>query len=349
MVVRYGMGIASPGLRRGRNDRACVPGYATGRAFALHLRAVHDASARRIERIATVHGAAVVPQHHVADTPRVVPGQLIARRVAPDLVQQRLQLRKRQPLDVCIAPPPEIQALPPGLRMRANQRMIHPGRLARIVGRRHALPHVTAAVVGAVVLHPPSRDALLQRIRQRLVGAVHVGEAGIPARRRNLDRIQHARLRRVLEIRHVGVPHRLARAEAADRNTVLDHVRHHVDFRMPVDEASPVLLDRREIQLAEPPAERDHVIVAQCLSAEQQHQMIQPGAMNRGKFAVANATQIDPADLCAKRGAGRCHCDRHVALSSSMTRTVDSGPGHGANFARPSGQGVFEGVRAWCR
>ena len=146
------------------------------------------------------------------------------------------------------------------------------------------------------------------------------------ARRRDLDRVEHARLRRVLEIRHVGVPHRFARAEAADRNTVLDHVRDDVDFRMPVDEASPVLLDRREVQLAEPAAERDQVIVAQRLSAEQQHQMIQPGAMDRGKFAVVDATQIDPANLRAKRGTRRCHCDRHAALSSSI-----------------SGQRVFDG------
>jgi hypothetical protein len=52
---------------------------ALGVPIALDLRAVHDPSRVGIERIAPVHGAAIVPQHQVADPPGVVPARSSSR------------------------------------------------------------------------------------------------------------------------------------------------------------------------------------------------------------------------------------------------------------------------------
>ncbi len=43
---------------------------------------------------------------------------------------------------------------------------------------------------------------------------------------------------------------------------VFDHVRDDVNFRMAFDEAAPGFLNRRPIERAEAPAERDQVIIA---------------------------------------------------------------------------------------
>ena len=95
-----------------------------------------------------MHGAAVVPQDEIAHAPFVVPFELFAVRVHPQLIEQRFGLLKRQSLDVGVAPAPEIQDAPLGFGMRANQRMKCPGRCDGVVDRGDSLPHVAAAVVG---------------------------------------------------------------------------------------------------------------------------------------------------------------------------------------------------------
>jgi hypothetical protein len=149
-----------------------------------------------------------------------------------------------------------------------------------------------------------------------------LGEAGVAARRRDFDRIQHARLRRVLEIGHVGVPHRLAGAQAADRHAILDHVGHNVDFWMTFDEAPAVLLYRRPVEFTEPAAERDHLVIAEHLAAEQQHEVIEPGAMDGGKVAVADPAQVQPVDFRAQCGTCGCHRDRHASLPELAAATI---------------------------
>src|SRR5690348_14008880 len=48
-------------------------------SFAFDLSTMHHSACTRVERIAPVHRAAVVPQHDVADIPHVVPGEVAAR------------------------------------------------------------------------------------------------------------------------------------------------------------------------------------------------------------------------------------------------------------------------------
>jgi hypothetical protein len=65
------------------------------------------------------------------------------------------------------------------------------------------------------------------------------------------------------------VPDRFAGTRAADRHTVFDDVRHHMDFRHAVGDALPVFLYRRIIKLAEPARECDQVVIAYGLVTQQ--------------------------------------------------------------------------------
>ena len=63
-----------------------------GPLLALDLGAVHDPARIRVERVASVHGAAIVPQDEIADAPDVLPGEFRPIDEAPQLVEQRLGL-----------------------------------------------------------------------------------------------------------------------------------------------------------------------------------------------------------------------------------------------------------------
>src|SRR5260370_39488415 len=76
--------------------------------FALDLGAVHDAPGSRVEGIAAVHRAAVVPQNEVADPPAIVPGQLLAGRVRPNLVQQSIGVGAREVIEISLEAAVEI-------------------------------------------------------------------------------------------------------------------------------------------------------------------------------------------------------------------------------------------------
>src|SRR4051812_37543408 len=113
--------------------------------FALDLGTVHDASRSGVEGIAAVHRAAVVPQNEVADPPVIVPGQLVAGRVSPNLIEQRFGLGERESVDIGVVAPTEIEALATRFGMRADEWVDGARGLARIVARRHAGSDVAAA------------------------------------------------------------------------------------------------------------------------------------------------------------------------------------------------------------
>jgi hypothetical protein len=58
------------------------------------------------------------------------------------------------------------------------------------------------------------------------------------------------------------------------------------------------------IQVAEPAGERNQVRVAQCLVAEQQDLMVDPGLMDRGETGVGDAPQVDAGDFGTERATG---------------------------------------------
>ncbi len=83
-------------------------------------------------------------------------------------------------------------------------------------------------------------------------------------------------------------------------DAVLNDVRDDVNFRMAFDEAAAGFLDRRPIEIAEPAAERDQIVVGQFLAAEQDHQMIEPSLVDRGKFRIGDPAKINASNLGSK-------------------------------------------------
>jgi len=285
------------------------------RALSLDLGAVHDAPRAGVERVAPVHDAAVVPQHEISHAPSMAPRQRVRGGEFPDTIEQVVGVVQRQPFEPRIAPASEIQMLAACLGMHTDERMQGAGSTTRIVGWNNARADVAAAVVRAVVLDAHRERPRAQVVGQRIPAAVHRAEAGVSARRWDFERIQRARLRRIGQVRHVCMPHGFACPEASDRDAVLDHVRHDVDLGMPLHEASAVFLDRSLIERAEAAAESDQLVVGQSLLAEQQHGVVEPGAINLRESRVIYETQIDAADFRAKRCTGRRHVERILPAS----------------------------------
>ena len=164
--------------------------------------------------------------------------------------------------------------------------------------------------------------------RQRVAGGLHAAEPGVAAARRDLQRIEHRGVGRRVEIAHVGVPHRLAGAQGADRIAFgVEHVGHDIDVGIARRADAAALLVGRRIELAEAAAERQQVVVAELLAAQQDHRMVGPGALDRREIGIAQAPQIDAGNL---RSHGRGHCaDRHAHVVSSVSAAM-IGPHRGA-------------------
>jgi len=286
------------------------------RKLSLDLGAVHDAPRSRIERVAPVHNAAVVPQDEIARAPVMTPGLGIGGRRLPDAIEEGVGRLERQSLQPRVAASSEIQMLPSGLRVHTDERMECSRSRARIVGRRDAGADISAAVVRPVML-----DVQPERLRAEILGkclprAVHRAEARVATRGWNFERIQRTRFGRIGQVRHVGVPHGLAGAEAADGDAVFDDVRHDVDLGMSFDEPPAVFLDRRMVERAESTAEGDQVVVTELLVAKQHDRMVKPRAIDLRKHRVINRSEIDAADFRAECRSGRNNVEtrsyRHI-------------------------------------
>ena len=72
---------------------------------------------------------------------------------------------------------------------------------------------------------------------------------------------------------------------------------------MAVDEPPPILLHRRDVKVAEAPAERDEVPIVQVLFSKQQHLMIEPRFVNRRETLIVQGPQIDVTYLRAESSA----------------------------------------------
>src|SRR5262245_41204936 len=292
---------------------------------------MHHSPATRIEGVPSVHGAAIVPQYEIADAPNVLPRKLRSIDEAPELVEQRLGLRKLKPHQIGVAAAPEIEHATADVRMRADQRMHRAWRGARVVGRRYTLAHVAPTVVGAVVLDLEASDAVLERLRQCLIDAVHRAERCVASNRRHFERIENTRLRWHLEVRHVGVPYGFAVAEAANRLAVHLDVGNDVNFREPFDETAARFLDRRPVELPQATAEGDQLLITQPLIADQHHRILVPRLNVPHEAGLAKLAEIDAPYFGAERSTGRndfyrlrgvafgrrCSSQRHLCLQSA--------------------------------
>ena len=144
-------------------------------------------------------------------------------------------------------------------------------------------------------------DSFLHRVGQEFVGAIHAVEVRVAAGRRDLQRVKDARLRRILQVRHVRVPGCLAGAQASDGRAIFHDVGDDVNFGMPFDEAAPGFLNRRPIQISESFAERDQIVIGQILSAEQKNRMVEPGSIDAREIIRVNRSQIDSLNFRSER------------------------------------------------
>ena len=166
------------------------------------------------------------------------------------------------------------------------------------------------------MLDPPAFEPAAKVGRQRIAGRLHAAEPGVAAGWRDLQRIEHRGIGRLVEIAHVGVPHRLAGAERADRVAVLvEHVGHDIDLGIARRADPAALLVGRRIELAEAPAEGQQVVVAERLAAQQDHRMLVPGALDGGELRLGQRLEIDADHLRADRLGQRAYRHSHVVSS----------------------------------
>src|ERR1700746_1632691 len=99
-----------------------------------------------------MHGAAIVPQHEIADLPDMLPGIFAVLNESPELVEQRFGFRKLKSHEIGVAAGAEIEHLASGVGMGADQRMNGARRGARVVGRGDTLAQISAGIVSAVML-----------------------------------------------------------------------------------------------------------------------------------------------------------------------------------------------------
>ena len=150
-------------------------------------------------------------------------------------------------------------------------------------------------VLGEVaVLGMQHGQALLQRLRQRVVGGVLVGEQRVAALGRQHLRVQQRTQAGLLLVREVRVPE-LASITQAYVATFLDDVGHDQDFRVARQQE---LLEHMNLQLAEAAAEDDLLFGADPLLPEHQHMVVKVGTVNALEiFGVDWFGQVQADDL----------------------------------------------------
>jgi hypothetical protein len=151
------------------------------RSVALYLRAVHQPPGVRIELVAAMQDAAVVPQHEIAYPPLLIPGQFRTGCVRPKRIEQPLAVFELEAFDAGIAPAPEEQCLAPGHGVGADDRVVSARSLPRVRYLAKPTAQLAGTVVGCVVPAEPPFDPAPQLVGQSLVGAIHVGKAGVAA------------------------------------------------------------------------------------------------------------------------------------------------------------------------
>jgi hypothetical protein len=136
---------------------------------------------------------------------------------------------------------------------------------------------------------------------------------------RQLERVQHARGRRFLDIGHVGVPDAFAIAERTDRlASVVENIADHADFRVTVDQfLAGAERTRRQFRLAEELGEHDLFLVAEFEAAEAQHQMVEPCLADALGVIPVHLGDVETDHVGAQRSACGYNAEvvAHVSVS----------------------------------
>ena len=114
---------------------------------------MHDAARTRVERIAPMHNGPVVPEHHIADPPLMMPSVLFTRCIGPNLIQQRLRIFDRHSHYISVQASPEIKHFPTALRMLADNGMHSANGLTDVRYFFESLAQIAATRLARVVLN----------------------------------------------------------------------------------------------------------------------------------------------------------------------------------------------------
>src|SRR5438105_15922167 len=98
------------------------------------------------------------------------------------------------------------------------------------------------------------------------------------------------------------MPDSLAVAEAADRDAAFLDVGDHVHLRVPRNEGLAVRIRPGRIELAEQPAELEHLRIGELLAAEADHQIVEPSfTYGRERIRGDGLGRVDAAHFGSKR------------------------------------------------
>ena len=96
--------------------------------------------------------AAVVPDHDVAGQPVLAPDEPLLDGVRPEFVEQRFRFFNAETDQVRVGTTAQVERVPAGFRVRANERMYRSGGRAHIRDRRVTGSAVTPGIVSVIVL-----------------------------------------------------------------------------------------------------------------------------------------------------------------------------------------------------
>jgi hypothetical protein len=85
---------------------------------------------------------------------------------------------------------------------------------------------------------------------------------------------------------------------------------------MAIDEASSVLLNGREVQIAKVPAERKQIFEGEQLLAKQEHLVLVPRGADGTDIVGSERPQIGAPNLCTDRSASRYDVERRLLRGS---------------------------------
>src|SRR3982074_223507 len=100
--------------------------------MALDLGGVEDPPALRVERVAAVHRAAIVPDDDVPCRPAVLVAKPRLRGMPPQFVQPRLGFLQRAAVDVCGVAPAEEQRVVARVGVGGYDRVTGAGRMSNV-------------------------------------------------------------------------------------------------------------------------------------------------------------------------------------------------------------------------
>ena len=230
------------------------------------------------------------------------------------LVEQRDRFVFRHADDAVGAARDCVERLAVRDRMRPDQRMRdqrHLRLLLRGQGRRCDAAHLVRDLAVAVVVDADQPvDPPFHRVRQIVVGGVLIGEERVATGFRDLDRIEHRRSCRYLEVRIIGVEVRAGIGKPR-RLSILGPVGQDQDVRVV---RVMELVDHVRLGRAEAARERDILCRRQRLVAQHQHLAAEERLLDVGEPCVGKRLRkIDVGSFEPEAMAQRLHLEHGQA------------------------------------